>query len=479
MDQTKRPLRIPPEFATYAEKHGIFDMYKRLIEQLVISKPDDPVMHLINQLKKENDDVPQIVVLGPACSGKRSIAKMVCGKLRCAHLTTQGLIDEADIASRERVKKYIAKEQAVPTDLWVKIISERMQLYDTQKKGWVLEGFPETREQAMALQISGIYPKHCIVLEAPDTVLIERAAGKRIDTKTGDVYHTTFDWPGNPEVQERLEEPAGLSEEAVVKRLVLYHRHLHGILRCYEQVTRTINADQPKADVFSQALSFLCSSARSAAPHTPRVVLLGPTGSGKAVQAALLASKYNLVKVSCGQLIKQAIAQETKSGMAAKPYVEKEMMMPDSIVLDILQERLCQLDCVARGWVLSGYPRTREQAEQLDKAGLRPNRVFFLDVPNDSVLERLTLRAMDPVTGERYHMLYNPPRTQEVKERLWKAQKDSEESVRKGLSQYFAYVEELGDFYTEAQHVNADQVTSDCPCLCFCLCVPAFFPFFV
>jgi len=457
MDQTKRPLRIPPEFATYAEKHGIFDMYKRLIEQLVISKPDDPVMHLINQLKKENDDVPQIVVLGPACSGKRSMAKMVCGKLRCAHLTTQNLIDEADVASRDRMKKYIAKEQAVPADLWVKVISERMQLYDTQKKGWVLEGFPETREQAMALQISGIYPKHCIVLEAPDTVLIERAAGKRVDTKTGDVYHTTFDWPGNPEVQERLEEPAGLSEESVVKRLVLYHRHLHGILRCYGQVTRAINADQPKADVFSQALSFLSSSARSAAPHTPRVVLLGPTGSGKAVQAALLASKYNLVKVSCGQLIKQAITQETKSGMAAKPYVEKEMMMPDSIVLDILQERLCQLDCVARGWVLSGYPRTREQAEQLDKAGLRPNRVFFLDVPNDSVLERLTLRAMDPVTGERYHMLYNPPRTQEVKERLWKAQKDSEESVRKGLSQYFAYVEELGDFYTEGQHVNADQ----------------------
>ena len=67
-----------------------------------------------------------------------------------------------------------------------------------------------------------------------------------------DVYHTTFDWPGNPEVQERLEEPEGQSEEAMVQRLVLYHRHLHGILRCYNQVVKTVNADQPKADVFSQ-----------------------------------------------------------------------------------------------------------------------------------------------------------------------------------------------------------------------------------
>lgn len=448
---------IPPEFATYAEKHGIFEMYKRMIESLVVSKPDDPIHHLINLLRRENDDVPSVVILGPPCSGKRSIAKLVCGKLRCAHLTPQNLVEEADITIRDKARDYLQNNEPIPLDLWLKILSERMQMYDTQKKGWVLEGFPETREQAIALQINGIYPKHCIVLEAPDTVLIERAAGKRVDTKTGDVYHTTFDWPGNPEVQERLEEPDGLSEEAMVQKLVLYHRHIAGILGCYEQVVKPVNADQPKADVFSQAFSFLCSQARSNAPHTPRVILLGPTGSGKGVQAALLANKYNLVKVSCGQLIKQAISQETKSGMAAKPYVEKEMMMPDSIVLDVLKERLCQLDCVTRGWVLSGYPRTREQAEQLEKAGLRPNRVFFLDVPNDSVIERLTLRAMDPITGERYHTLYNPPRSQDVKDRLWRNPKDNEENVRKLLSQYFAYVEELSDFYVDGQHVNADQ----------------------
>jgi adenylate kinase len=84
-------------------------------------------------------------------------------------------------------------------------------------------------------------------------------------------------------------------------------------------------------------------------------------------------------------------------------------------------------------------------------------RVFFLDVPNDSVMERLTLRETDPITGERYHNLYNPPQSQEVKERLCKHPSDTEEEVRKRLSQYHAYVEEIADFYTDAQHVNADQ----------------------
>ena len=80
-----------------------------------------------------------------------------------------------------------------------------------------------------------------------------------------------------------------------------------------------------------------------------------------------------------------------------------------------------------------------------------------MDVPNDSVVERLTLRATDPITGERYHMLYNPPRTQEVKDRLCRSPKDSEDAVRKRLMQYNAYTEEIADFYIDGQHINADQ----------------------
>ena len=73
------------------------------------------------------------------------------------------------------------------------------------------------------------------------------------------------------------------------------------------------------------------------------------------------------------------------------------------------------------------------------------------------MIERLTLRATDHITGERYHMLYNPPRTQEVKERLQQHPSDRDEIVRQKLAQYHAYVEEIADYYTEGQHVNADQ----------------------
>ena len=83
--------------------------------------------------------------------------------------------------------------------------------------------------------------------------------------------------------------------------------------------------------------------------------------------------------------------------------------------------------------------------------------MFFLDVPNDSVYERLTLRSLDAVTGDRYHALYNPPRTTDIKERSAQHPMDAEDTIKQRLSNYYAYAEEIADFYEDAQHINADQ----------------------
>lgn len=84
-------------------------------------------------------------------------------------------------------------------------------------------------------------------------------------------------------------------------------------------------------------------------------------------------------------------------------------------------------------------------------------RVFFLEIPNDSVIERLSLRSTDPITGDRYHLLYNPPRSQEIKGRLIVNAKDTEENVKRRLVVYRAMVDELAEFYVDALYVNAEQ----------------------
>lgn len=205
-------------------------------------------------------------------------------------------------------------------------------------------------------------------------------------------------------------------------------------------------------------LSYLKMKHRDSAPHTPRVILLGPTGCGKSVQAELMASKYGVINVSCTELIKQSLVDDSKLGEAVRPYVERKMMVPDDLVLQLLQSRLAQLDAVTKGWVIHGFPKTREQAETLTKAGYEPNRVIFMDAPTDTILERMTLRSVDPVTGERYHLIYNPPRTNEVKQRLQTSAKDVESAVNSRIADYQAYIEEIAEFYEQSgQHINADQ----------------------
>lgn len=84
-------------------------------------------------------------------------------------------------------------------------------------------------------------------------------------------------------------------------------------------------------------------------------------------------------------------------------------------------------------------------------------RVFFLDIPNDAVVERLSLLSTDPITGDRYHLLYHPPRTPEVKSRLVVNPRDAEDTVRRRLAAFRAVAGDLEDFYTNALHINAEQ----------------------
>ncbi|XP_031986990.1 adenylate kinase 8 isoform X3 [Corvus moneduloides] len=330
-------------------------------------------------------------------------------------------------------------------------------LWMDQNEGWILEGFPENQEQAWMLQSSGIFPRHVVMLYAPDIVLIERSGGKRLDPLTQEVFHTTFNWPSDPLVQQRLVKPEDLSEQEVSKKLLEYHRKFPEIFHIYQKVLKSINADQPSVDVLSQVLAFVQSRHRSAAPFTPRILFCGPPGSGKSLQAALIAQKYDVVNICCGQLLKEAVADNTKLGELVKPYIDNGCPVPDNLVLKRLTERLSALDCLTNGWVLSGFPRDVEQAEQLQKAQINPNRVFFFNLPYESIMERLSQRRIDPVTGERYHTTFRPAPTPEIQARLRQNPKDQEENIEKHLEIYYRNVKALEDFYQDAFYVNADQ----------------------
>uniref|UniRef100_A0ABI7ZVB6 Nucleoside-diphosphate kinase n=1 Tax=Felis catus TaxID=9685 RepID=A0ABI7ZVB6_FELCA len=448
MDATTAPHRIPPEMPQYGEANHIFELMQNMLEQLLIHQPKDPILFMISHLQRDNNNVPKIVILGPPASGKTTIAMWLCKHLNSNLLTVENLIAREFSSLAAGARRHYQNVTKVPSTLLVRLIQERVSEEDCIRRGWILDGIPETREQALMIQTLGITPRHVIVLSSPDTVLIERNLGKRIDPQTGEIYHTTFDWPPEAEIQNRLVVPEGISELETARKLLEYHRNIIRILPAYPKILKVISADQPCMDVFYQALTYAQTSHRSNAPFTPRVLLCGPVGSGKRLQAALLAQKYGLVNVHCGQLLKEAVADKSKVGELIQPYFQKKMAVPDSIIMKVLDQRLSQQDSVQKGWVLHGFPRDQDQAHMLHSLGHQPSRVFFLNVPLDSIIERLTLRRMDPVTGERYHLMYKPPPTVEIQARLLQHPKDTKEQVKLKMDLFYRHSSDLEEFYS-------------------------------
>ncbi|XP_006835059.1 PREDICTED: adenylate kinase 8 [Chrysochloris asiatica] len=457
MDATSAPHRIPPEMPEYGETNQIFEIMQIMLEQLLIYQPKDPIPFMIDHLQRDNDNVPKIVILGPPASGKTTIAMWLCKHLNSSLLTKENLMSKAFSHLAAEATRHYQKSKVVPSRLLVKLIQERLNDKECIQRGWILDGIPETREQALMIQTLGIAPRHVIVLSAPDMVLIERNMGKRIDPRTGEIYHTTFDWPPESEIQNRLMAPDGISELETAQKLLQYHRNIVRIMPSYPKILKVISSDQPCVDVFYQALTYVQTKHRSNAPFTPKVLLCGPVGSGKSLQAALLAQKYGLINFCCGQLLKEAVANKSRFGELIQPFFEKEMPVPDNVILKVLTHHLSQYDCIQRGWVLHGYPRDLDQAHLLESMGYKPNRVFFLNVPLDSVIERLTLRRTDPVTGERYHLLYKPPPTIEIQARLLQNPKDAEEQVKLKMDMFYRNSAELEGFYKYAITINGDQ----------------------
>ncbi|XP_033989631.1 adenylate kinase 8 [Trematomus bernacchii] len=453
MDETVKPLRIPPQMSVYADKHNIFHLLQSMLSGLVVEQPADALSFMIALLQRSSTDIPRVLLLGPPAVGKHTMAERLSADLRAVHVTSESLLsDQSELSAQARC---VPPTEPIPVELLVKLVQRRLGEIDCFCRGWVLEGIPQTRLQALSLQQAGVIPEHVVMLEAPEDVLLERSRGKMVDPLTGDVYHQTFILPPDPQVSQRLEHrPAELQRGAELQR---HRREVTGLSSAYQNVLRVVNADQPHADVYQQVLAFALTRRRS---RIPRILLLGPPGCGKSLQARLLSEKYKMVDVCCEQLLRSVAAEGSTLGEEIHSYLDDGRPVPDSLVLQVLEERLSRVDCSVRGWILHDFPRDLQQARSLQEAlqgALQPNRVFFLELADDVCVERTTLRATDPVSGERFHAVTRPAPSSEVQNRLQTRPEDSTHTVTHTLKQYRTHTATLQAVYPAAGVVDADQ----------------------
>jgi len=178
-----------------------------------------------------------------------------------------------------------------------------------------------------------------------------------------------------------------------------------------------------------------------------RLILLGAPASGKGTQAAVLCEKFGVPKVSTGDMLRAALAAGTPLGNEAAGAMNSGKLVPDSVVIGLVEERL-QLEDAKPGFILDGFPRTVPQAEALTallkRLGVTLGVVVQIDVPRELLMERATLRRTDKRTGQIYHLKYSPPPPDaELEHRA----DDQEGAVKVRLDQYDAMTAALLPHY--------------------------------
>ena len=183
-----------------------------------------------------------------------------------------------------------------------------------------------------------------------------------------------------------------------------------------------------------------------------KLIMLGAPGAGKGTQAILLSERYEIPTISTGVIIRNAIKNGTETGKMAKDYIEKGQLVPDSVVIGIIKERLGEDDC-KNGFILDGFPRTIPQAEALDNMGVELDRVVNFEVPDEAIIARMGGRRVCAACGCSYHIEFNRPQKDGVCDKcgaeLVQRKDDHPDTVKERLRVYHEQTEPLKDYYSK------------------------------
>lgn len=198
-----------------------------------------------------------------------------------------------------------------------------------------------------------------------------------------------------------------------------------------------------------------------------RIILLGAPGAGKGTQARFIQETYQLPVIATGDMLRQAVANQTELGLAAKAIMDAGKLIPDDIIIEMVKERISQPDC-QKGFIFDGFPRTLPQAQALTLAlnelGVAIDLVLYFSIDDSEIISRLSGRRVHPASGRTYHVDHNPPRVpnqdDDTGEPLVQRDDDREDVVRNRLNVYHELTEPLVEHYHKLDGVQFEKLNA-------------------
>ncbi|KAK4742100.1 hypothetical protein SAY87_000101 [Trapa incisa] len=197
----------------------------------------------------------RIMISGAPASGKGTQCELITQKYGLVHIAAGDLLRAEVAAGTEngrRAKEFMEKGKLVPDEIVVMMVKERLSQPDSLENGWLLDGYPRSSSQAIALKEYGFQPDLFILLEVSEEILVERVVGRRLDPVTGKIYHLKYSPPESEEIAARLTQRFDDTEEKVKLRLRTHHQNVEAVLSMYEDITVKVNGNASMQEVFEQ-----------------------------------------------------------------------------------------------------------------------------------------------------------------------------------------------------------------------------------
>ena len=196
-----------------------------------------------------------------------------------------------------------------------------------------------------------------------------------------------------------------------------------------------------------------------------KIILLGPPGAGKGTQAEIICKNFSIPQISTGDMLREAIANETATGKIAKEIMDAGNLVPDDVIVSMVKERIKKEDC-RNGFLFDGFPRTIPQADALENQEIFVNVVLELTLKDELIINRMSGRRVHQPSGRSYHLEFNPPEKDGVDdvtgEPLIQRDDDKPETVKNRLEVYWEQTNPLIVYYrsksvqTDLKYIEID-----------------------